>query len=75
MKLSQAEADKILYVASMDCKVNKCLRFGQALWYALPKDVADASNGTDIDFFYWEDKQKVLETFYKHYVEPYNATH
>lgn len=73
MKLSQDEADRLLYVVAMDCKVNKCLRFGQALWNVLPKDVSDTGHGTDTDFFYWKDKQKVLETFYTHYVEPYNA--
>lgn len=68
MKLTQIEADKLVYVATLDSQMGH-QRFGQALWNILPKEVADSHLGGDNDFFYWTDKFKVMSIFYKYYVE------
>lgn len=72
MKLTHEEADKLVYAATLDCVCNPFLRFGQALWNMLPHNAVQDNSGGELDFFYWTDKQKVLQAFYSHYVECYH---
>lgn len=70
MKLSQEEASNLIIKACRDVVDSKNnLRFGQALWNLLPKNVADVHHSSVNDFFYWKDEGKVLYTFFKHCVE------
>ncbi len=48
------------------------MRFGQALWLLVTEDHEDLAQrhlATELDFFYEEDNQKVMEIFFEHYVE------
>ena len=48
-------------------------RFGQSLFNCLPVDLYHHFTGTEHDFFYWKDDDKVIETFYEFYVEKNDA--
>ena len=69
MKLTHKEAALYIKQATKDVANSAgTLRFGQALWNALPEDVTNHIHGTDNDFFYWTDNWKVFRTFYDHCV-------
>lgn len=44
-------------------------RLGQQLFVILPDPLCDFHRGTDTDFYYWVDDEKVLVCFYENYVE------
>lgn len=70
MKLSYAEALSISQQAYQQVQVTPTYRLGQGITNLLPKELWEETNQTDLDFFYWLDNEKVLNTFYSEYVDP-----
>lgn len=84
-KLTQQEAQDLIQKAWQMVTEHHLggYRFGQALWNLIHNDLqepyalwVDTSIGRifegyqkDVDFFYWQDSDKVTETFYKYFVE------
>lgn len=68
-KLTYAQAVKLVEQASQESLQNRDYRFGQALWNLLPAETTKDFLGTTRDFFYWKDIEKVIETFYEHFVD------
>lgn len=72
--LSQSEADALVSLSydvinNIKLSGGGTYRFGQALWNNLPLDITKAHWATEHDFFYWKDTDRILETFYEHFVE------
>lgn len=67
-KLHPVNAQVLINVARKEVEKHPCLRFGQALFNALPDEIYREMNGTEYDFFHWGDEKKVLDTFWEHYV-------
>ena len=70
-KLTVQQANDILRTAMYQVSKGKSYdyRLGQAIFNLLPKDTADIIDQTPNDFFYWLDKEKVLEVFWNELVE------
>lgn len=68
MHFSVIQASELILEARTQCRKNKSLRLGQALWNLLPEEVVDLYTGGVLDFFYVEDEQSVENIFYKHFV-------
>lgn len=68
LKLSFGQAAILLREARGVRAANPSLRFGQALFNQLPHVLYKQYTGTDVDFFYWEDEEKVMSTFWNEYV-------
>lgn len=85
-KLTRQEASRVLTEArrlQLIYKDSKA-RLGQAIWWCytenstLPEELKeklftliDADRATDNDFYYWNDKNDVVNKFYELYVEQY----
>lgn len=76
MKISQEEALDLIKRAEDSIKTIPYYRFGQALWNIMSFDmnpkyatILEPLRGQDEDIFHVQDKGKVLEMFYEHYVE------
>jgi len=69
--LSQKQAEELIQKAYKNLqKYNKgSMRLGQTLFNMLPEDIYRHFTGTEYDFYYCQEEQKVLECFYQHYVE------
>ena len=69
-KLSYTQAAKLVEQASQESLQNRGYRFGQALWNLIPTEMTKEFTGpTTVDFFYWTDNAKVIETFYAYFVD------
>lgn len=69
-KLTYEQAVALVEKASQQSTELKHYRFGQALWNLLPERISSAHITGENDFFYWVDNARVVEVFYKHFVEP-----
>lgn len=85
-KLTQQEAVRVLAEASHLQYLHRKskARLGQAIWWCYTENstlseelkeklynLIDKDRGTDDDFYYFTDNDKVIELFYKLYVEQY----
>lgn len=63
-KITQDQA--LFYLEEAYCVSGKheCIRFGQALFNALPLDVTNHIRGTDQDFFYDTNHDTIYEKFF-----------
>lgn len=68
MKLDVNTAVELVEYATKEGGKNG-VRFGQMLWNIMPLEVTDVHTGTDNDFFYWKDRERILSVFYEHYVQ------
>jgi len=70
-KLTQQEAQDLIQKAWHMVAEHHLVgyRFGQALWNIIPNDIYQKYSCTDKDFFYWQDSDKVTETFFKYFVQ------
>lgn len=69
-KLTYEQAIKLVEQASQESTEIKHYRFGQALWNLIPAEMTkDFTGSTTVDFFYWVDNAKVVETFYAYFVD------
>ena len=69
-KLSYTQAAKLVEQASQESLQNRDYRFGQALWNIIPAEMTKEFTGsTTVDFFYWVDNARVVETFYAYFVD------
>lgn len=69
--LTREEADKLVNEA-WNIVANHTLgsyRFGRTLHHLLPLELVKHFNRPDHNFYCWQDSDKVLEVFYKYYVE------
>lgn len=69
MKLSREQAYDLILRAHAAKRISPCLRMGQALWNALPTEMARVYVGTNIDFFFDTDEQTVYDKFFDNMVE------
>lgn len=70
--LNHSQAGKLIDRTYKLVSVQNQLRFGQALSNMLHQDHPDLANhflGSDYDFFYERNQERVLEIFLKYYVE------
>lgn len=85
-KLSQLEATQVITEAYRlkFQYANSGSRLSQAIWWCssqhstLPEELQeklyqliDQHRGTELDFYYWKDEQKVIQKMYELYVEEY----
>lgn len=70
-KLSPEQATEMIKLSYEHVRLNRPAkyRFGQALWNILPDELTLHFNGTEHDFFYWTNENKVLSVFLANYVE------
>ena len=68
-KLTYTQAVKLVEQASQESLQNRDYRFGQALWNLLSAEITEGHVFTTRDFFHWKDNAKVIETFYKYFVD------
>ena len=69
-KLTYAQAVELVEQASQESLQNRGYRFSQALWNLIPTEMTKEFTGsTTVDFFYWKDNAKVIETFYEFFVD------
>ena len=70
-RLSPEQATEMIKLAYEHVHLNQLAkyRFGQALWNILPDELMLHFHGTEHDFFYWVDENKVLSVFLDNYVE------
>lgn len=66
--LTTQQASWILKKAKNAIAAQPSLRLGQAIYNNLPPMMYNYHTGTDLDFFYWEEDHKVMETFLREYV-------
>lgn len=62
-RLGHDEAQLLLNKTYQDLAEHPSLRFGQALYNNLPKDIAAEINNGPNDFFYEKDLNKVMDMF------------
>ena len=68
-KLKPVRAQEMINRATQLSDEHSGYRFGQALWNVLPCEIIDNMVGTDVDFFMWTDKKRVLNIFWDKYVD------
>lgn len=70
-RLSPEQAAQLVKTAHIHVRIHWAdkYRFGQALWNILPDELALHFNGTEHDFFYWTNENKVISVFLDNYVE------
>lgn len=85
-KLSRKEASQVITEAYRLKEAHKDAhgRLSQSIWWCsshhstLPEELQeklyqliDQHRGTELDFYYWKDEQKVIQKMYEFYVEEY----
>lgn len=68
MKLTLTQAQSILETANTQMQQVPTYRLGQAIFNLLPEELANTIRGTERDFFYWIDDNKVFQVFYDNLV-------
>ena len=63
MKLTKTEMQKYIDIANKQVfdGIEYHYRFGQAMYNLLPKEVTEQIYMTELDFFYWNDYDAVME--------------
>ena len=70
-KLTKEQAAETLKTAYEHVHLNRLAnyRLGQAIWNILPDELTMQFHGTEYDFFYWTNDNKVVNIFMDKYVE------
>ncbi|MDB4311833.1 hypothetical protein N9937_00245 [bacterium] len=73
-KLAICEANELIEKAHIEVAEGRewKYRFGQSIWNNLPEKVTPLRielTGTDKDFFYWTNNDKVIESLFENFVD------